>query len=199
MRIYPAACCADVNYLLSAFKIMEKIKITLRDFLKDADKIVFLAIGSELRGDDAAGIVIANELVKENLPDNFKVMLGYTAPENLTGEIKKFAPSHLIICDAADSGLNPGEISIISPDDIDGAAFSTHMMPMNIFINYISRDNPLKTLIIGIQPENLEFGTVMSESVKKMAFNLSKIIKLEVWKLGELGSLAMANGKESLY
>ncbi|MCL1971672.1 MAG: hydrogenase maturation peptidase HycI [Endomicrobia bacterium] len=155
---------------------MEKIKIILNEFLKDGKKAVFLAVGSELRGDDAAGIAAAGELVKENLPNGFKVMLGYTAPENLTGEIKKFAPSHLIICDAADSGLNPGEISVISTDDIQGAAFSTHMMPMNVFINYISKDNPLKTLIIGIQPENLEFGAEMSESVKTAAVNLSKII-----------------------
>ena len=157
-------------------KIMEKIKRLLGDFLKDADKTVFLAIGSELRGDDAAGIAAANELLKEDLADNFKVMLGYTAPENLTGEIKKFAPSHLIICDAAHSGLDPGEISIISPDEIQGASFSTHMMPMNVFINYISKDNPLKTLIIGIQPENLEFGAELSEPVKNTAINLAKII-----------------------
>ena len=160
---------------------MEKINTILQNFLKGADKTVFLAIGSELRGDDAAGILVANELLKEAVPENFKIMLGYTAPENLTGEIKKFAPSHLIICDAADSGLNPGEISIISPDDIQGAAFSTHMMPMNIFIDYIARENPLKTLIIGIQPENLEFGAELTPNVKKAALNLAKAIKIEAW------------------
>jgi hydrogenase 3 maturation protease len=155
---------------------MEKITKILKEFLKGGDKVVFLAIGSELRGDDAVGILTANELLKEKLPENFTVLLGYTAPENLTGEIKKAAPSHLIICDAADSGLKPGEADIISADDIQGAAFSTHMMPMNVFISYISRDNPLKTLIIGIQPENLEFGADMTESVKNTAINLSKAI-----------------------
>ncbi|MCL2143892.1 MAG: hydrogenase maturation peptidase HycI [Endomicrobia bacterium] len=155
---------------------MEKIEKIINEFLKDKERVVFLAIGSELRGDDAAGILAADELLKENLPENFKVMSGYTAPENLTGEIKKFAPTHLIICDAADSGLKPGQASIISTDDIQGAAFSTHMMPMNVFINYISHDNPLKTLIIGIQPENLEFGAEMTENVKKTAIDLSKII-----------------------
>lgn len=159
---------------------MEKINNIIRDFLKEASKTAFLAIGSELRGDDAAGILTANELNKEKLPENFKVFLGYTAPENLTGEIKKFAPSHLIICDAADSGLNAGEISIISSDDIQGAAFSTHMMPMNVFINYISHDNPCKTLILGIQPKTLEFGAEITETVKNAAVNLSKNILLSL-------------------
>ncbi|MDR1195930.1 MAG: hydrogenase 3 maturation endopeptidase HyCI [Endomicrobium sp.] len=152
---------------------MEKI---IKNFLKDAEKIIFLAIGSELRGDDAAGIIAANELLKKTLPENFKVLIGHTAPENLTGEIRRFAPSHLIICDAADSGLNAGEINVISPEDIQGAAFSTHMMPINIFINYISMDNPCKPLIIGIQPKTLEFGAEVSAPVKKAALDLAKII-----------------------
>lgn len=155
---------------------MDKIQNILKEFLKDAQSTVFLAIGSELRADDAAGILTANELLKNSLPDNFHVLIGYTAPENLTGEIKKYKPSHLIICDAAESGLEPGGLSIISADDVDGAAFSTHMMPMNVFINYISRDNPCKSLILGIQPKTLEFGDAMSQEVSKSAVNLSKII-----------------------
>ncbi|MDR2427044.1 MAG: hydrogenase 3 maturation endopeptidase HyCI [Endomicrobium sp.] len=155
---------------------MEKIKNIIKNFLKDAERTVFLAIGSELRSDDSAGIIAANELLKKRLPENFKVMLGHTAPENLTGEIRRFVPSHLIICDAADSGLKSGEISIISPEDIQGAAFSTHMMPMSVFINYISHDTPCKTLIIGIQPENLEFGENVSMPVKEAAINIAEII-----------------------
>lgn len=155
---------------------MDKIDTILKEFLKDAAKTAFLAIGSELRGDDAAGILTANELKRKDLPDDFEVFIGYTAPENLTGEIKKFAPSHLIICDAAESGLNAGEISIISADDIHGAAFSTHMMPMNVFIEYLSNDNPCKTLILGIQPATLEFGAEVTEAVKNSALDLSKVI-----------------------
>ena len=156
--------------------VMEKIKDILSAFLADAGKTVFLAIGSELRGDDAAALVTAAKLEEAALPGNFKVLLGYTAPENLTGEIKRFAPDRLIICDAADSASAPGEISIISADDIQGAAFSTHTMPMNIFIDYISRDNPCKALIVGIQPEAVEFGAGLTDKVKKAAENLSEII-----------------------
>jgi hydrogenase maturation protease HycI len=155
---------------------MENIKNILNEFIRGADKTVFLAIGSELRGDDAAGILAANRLLEINQTENFKVLLGYTAPENLTGEIKKIAPTHLIVCDAADSGLKPGEINVINVEDVQGAAFSTHMMPMNVFINYISHDNPCKTLIIGIQPENLEFGAELSPAVKEAALRLADTI-----------------------
>lgn len=155
---------------------MENIKEIIRKFLADAKKIVFLAIGSPLRADDAAGIIAAEKLLSQNLPDNFKVLIGYTAPENLTGEIKRIAPTHLIICDAANSNLKPGEISVISVDDIEGAAFSTHMLPMNVFIDYITHDNPCKTLILGIQPETLEFGADMTQIVREASIELASII-----------------------
>ncbi len=155
---------------------MEKITEVLEQFLKGAQRTVFLAIGSILRSDDAAGIIAAEALLEYDLPESFKVLLGHTAPENLTGEIKKFAPTHLIICDAAESGIKTGEISIIASDLVDGAAFSTHMMPMNVFINYISVDNPCKSLILGIQPANLEFGEDVTPEVKAAAEKLAQII-----------------------
>ena len=155
---------------------MDTIREKLERFLKDSERTIFLSIGSELRGDDAASVLTANELLKKNIPSNFKILLGYTAPENLTGEIKKINPTHMIICDAADSGLNPGEIGIISADDVDGAAFSTHMMPMNIFIKYISGDNPCKTLILGIQPKTVEFGAEITKEVRKTAVSLADAV-----------------------
>ncbi|MCL2335325.1 MAG: hydrogenase maturation protease, partial [Endomicrobia bacterium] len=150
---------------------MENADKLLRDFLEGAEKTVFLAIGSDLRADDAAAIVAAEELLKEKLPENFYVLKGYTAPENLTGEIKRIAPTHMIICDAADSGLKAGEVSVIRHENIKGAAFSTHSLPVNVFIDYITRDNPCKIMILGIQPANLEFGAKMTPAVKKSAIN----------------------------
>ena len=148
----------------------------LRDFLKDASRTLFLAIGSDLRADDAAAIITAEELLKKKLPENFYVIIGYTAPENFTGEIKRIAPTHIIICDAADSGLKAGEISVVPAAGIDGAAFSTHSLPVNVFMDYISRSNPCKALILGIQPANLEFGAEITPEVKKSAAALGQSI-----------------------
>ncbi|MDR1695976.1 MAG: hydrogenase 3 maturation endopeptidase HyCI [Endomicrobium sp.] len=155
---------------------MDKIRDKIKRFLKDSKNTVFLSIGSELRGDDGASVLTANELLKKDLPSNFKVLLGYTAPENLTGEIKRIKPTHMIICDAANGGLKPGEIGVISVSDVDGAAFSTHMMPMNVFIDYISRDNPCKTLILGIQPGSVEFGADITEEVRETAIALADAV-----------------------
>jgi|GEM_PF-1075633 len=43
----------------------------------------------------------------------FKFFNGGTAPENLTGEIRRFKPSHLIMIDAVELGKRPGTIALI--------------------------------------------------------------------------------------
>ena len=51
-------------------------------------KVVLLGVGSELRGDDAVGIVIARRMEALHLA-GVQAMEGGTAPENLTGEIRR--------------------------------------------------------------------------------------------------------------
>jgi hydrogenase 3 maturation protease len=150
----------------------------IKDFLRQSDRLLVLAIGSELRSDDAVGMYIADELLKYN-PDIAKlcVIKGATAPENFTGEIKKYKPSDMIVIDAADTGKEPGGIDIIDASDITGASFSTHMMPINVFLDYLFRDFECRVLIIGIQPQTLEFGIGISEIVKKTADKIVLSIK----------------------
>ena len=84
------------------------LKIALTNSLKGVNKLAILGVGSELRGDDIAGMVAAEIIQKAN-HKNITVFLGATAPENLTGEIKKFNPSHLLIIDAADTSSKPAK------------------------------------------------------------------------------------------
>ena len=99
-----------------------------------------------------------------------RVFVGETAPENLTGEIKKFRPTHLVILDAADAGgKRPGSITLIQHDLLRGSSISTHNMPVNILIQYLQQSVPCKVLILGIQPKSHEFGHPLSAPVKKAA------------------------------
>ncbi|MDD5021399.1 MAG: hydrogenase maturation peptidase HycI [Endomicrobiaceae bacterium] len=159
---------------------MEQLK-TIESFLSNAEKTLFLAIGSELRTDDAVGMYIADELLKYNLnKDKICIIKGATAPENFTGEIKKFRPAKMLIIDAADTGKKTGEIDIIDASSVQGASFSTHMMPINIFIDYLLQYFDCKILIVGIQPENLEFGLNITSKIKKSADKLVKLIAKKI-------------------
>jgi hydrogenase 3 maturation protease len=94
---------------------MQVIKRRLKAFLKGSTRVALLGVGSELCGDDAAGIMVARRLKSScRKKSGIAVFFGFSAPENLTGPIKKFAPERLIIVDAASFKSKPGAIKIIS-------------------------------------------------------------------------------------
>jgi hydrogenase 3 maturation protease len=103
---------------------------------------------------------------KDGQCPQLELFFGATAPENLTGEIKKFAPSHLIIIDAADTSREAGAIEVISPEQVGGISFSTHMMPIKILVDYLLDSIKCKVMIIGIQPKTLEYNAPPSPEVK---------------------------------
>jgi hydrogenase 3 maturation protease len=154
----------------------------LRQWLDPAEKVALLGIGSDLRGDDAAGVLVAQSLSKQHrgkkLKKPFKVFIGGTAPENLTGEIRKYGPTHLIIVDAADLGLKKGTVRFIDPKETGGFSSSTHKMPMKIFVDYLTHSLGCEVVIIGIQPGGLDFNTPPSQEVKKsVKYVSSEIVK----------------------
>ena len=142
--------------------------IRLKKSLNKADRAVLVGVGSELRGDDAAGILVADKVKskKEKVKNSkLKVLLGGTAPENLTGEIKRLKPSHLVIVDSADFKAEPGSVEVIGYDWIGGHSFSTHSAPLKMMIDYLLADISFVPIVIGIQPKSLEFGAAVSPEV----------------------------------
>lgn len=131
-----------------------------------------LGVGSEFRGDDISGILAAGRISGNKISSGkitVGVFIGSTAPENITGEIKRFKPSHLVIIDTVDAGQKPGTILVVDPRDIGGAAFSTHTMPAGILAMYLARSTRCKTIIIGIQARSVRFGGPVSKEARSSA------------------------------
>jgi hydrogenase 3 maturation protease len=156
------------------------LKKKLVNRLKGFKKIVLLGIGSQLRGDDYSGIIVALELdefIRKSKKKRAKVFFGETAPENFTGSIKKFKPTHIILVDSADMGKPAGAIDIIDPERISGVTFSTHQLPLNILIDYLKKSLDCQVLLIGIQPKGLKFNSKISAPAKKSSLMLAGLIK----------------------
>lgn len=156
---------------------MPQIKTILRNRFKDAKKIAVLGIGSRFWGDDNAGIDVAEELKKQVKAKNFRVFLGETAPENLTGQIKKFKPSHLVIIDAVFGRLEPGQFCLIDIKQTGGESFSTHRLPLKIVCDYLTGCIDCQITVIGLQPKQLEFGSGLSKEVKASVKKITEILK----------------------
>jgi len=159
---------------------MEQLKKLLKKRIEGTKRTVVFGVGSELRSDDAAGLLVAldisGRLKKSGGKRNVKVVFGSTAPENLTGEIRKFLPTHIIIVDSADIKKKAGTVALINPDEVGGISFSTHMLPIKMIVDYLLESIKCGITIIGIQPKNLEFNGCLSTEVKKSVAQVSSAV-----------------------
>lgn len=154
----------------------------LRNKLKGTRKTLVLGVGSDLRGDDAAGMLAAEHLEKisannKALKRRLKVLFGATAPENLTSEIRRFKPTHVVIVDAAQLNKRAGAIEVIEADRIEGVTFTTHQLPLSILARYLQEEVGCQIILIGIQPKTLAFAKPVSREVLTSASKLATIIK----------------------
>jgi len=163
---------------------MPDLSRLLEQYLKGAKRIALLAVGSELRADDAAGLLIAQKLLPfsktKKLCPKLKIFVGETAPENLTGEIRKFNPDHLVILDSADTGKKPGTVMSISPQEVGGISFSTHQLPLKLMIQYLQESLSCAVTIVGVQPGDLHFGAPMSKEVRASSLEVARNLKKAV-------------------
>ncbi|UCH72555.1 MAG: hydrogenase maturation peptidase HycI [Thermoplasmatales archaeon] len=130
-----------------------------------------MCIGNRDEGDDAVGPYIA-----DNLNKKFTVLDCGMSPENFTSAVKKYNPKNLIIIDAVEMNLKPGEIRIVPKEKIGVMTMSTHGIPLSLLINYLEK-HVEKIIFIGIQPEIMSGN--MTGNIKKSADKLIKIIKRE--------------------
>jgi hydrogenase 3 maturation protease len=140
----------------------------LKKELVNTKKLAILGAGAILKADDGAGVIITErlqEIFNEDNCRNLRIYTGNTAPENFTGEIKKFNPDHLIVIDAADLQEEAGSIMIIDPEVIDGVTFSTHMLPLKVMLQYIQKEIGCRVTIIGIQIADVTYGKQVTEKI----------------------------------
>ena len=160
---------------------MSNLKTLLKNKFIGARKVVVLGVGSTLRGDDAAGMLVAEEIEKYRKKANqgrrLKVLFGETAPENFTGDIRRFDPTHLVIVDCAEFKKKPGSVVLLNPQSIQGISFSTHSLPLKIMTDYLLIDLECEIIIIGIQPKDVHFGVPRSAQILKAVKDVSKAVK----------------------
>lgn len=155
------------------------MSVLLKACLQSARSLAIVGIGSDLRGDDIAGLLVVRELhaaLARSRPKTIRLFNGGTAPENLTGEIVRFQPSHILLVDAADLGLKPGTATLIESEFIDGISFSTHVLPLSILAEYLKHALACHVIILGIQPGPTDFNVTHSRSIDQTARRLARMI-----------------------
>jgi hypothetical protein len=73
---------------------------------------IILTVGNRMMGDDAAGPLLAALLQRSPAP-GWQVLDGGLAPENVVHRVRAIAPGRVLIVDAAEMELEPGEVRLV--------------------------------------------------------------------------------------
>jgi hydrogenase 3 maturation protease len=138
-------------------------------------RVAIVGIGNPLRNDDAAGILITRELQRReraaDAPHLLIVQAGH-APENVTAELRSFAPNLILLIDAADMRDKPGAIGWIPIQSIEGMSASTHSLPLSMLARYLTLELKCVVGLIGIQPKSNDFGETVSVEVSQAVLEI---------------------------
>lgn len=137
---------------------------------KQTKKITILGIGNTLYSDEGVGVHVL-PLLEEALKgyENVEVIEGATDGIRLLGPVEE--TDYLLILDAINAGKVGGTLITINNDEIPqyfGVKMSIHQLGFQevLFAARIREKLPEDMVMIGVQPESLEFGIEMSQTVK---------------------------------
>lgn len=120
------------------------------------------------KGDDRLGCALAQALAKK-LPvcPDIRIVSGGEAPENFTGTIRVFAPSHVILLDAVDHDLAPGTVFLADERSILLGDMTSHHLPLRLLMRFLGASLPCRVILVGVQPRTLLPGNKLSAPIKK--------------------------------
>lgn len=139
--------------------------------------MAIVGIGNEFNGDDAAGVWVARALQKrEYAADAGRILVieAGQAPENITGELRRFDPQVVLLVDAAQMGLPAGEIAFIPWETTTGMSASSHSLPLSMLARYLTLEFGCTVQLLGIQPAQNDPGAPLSQVVRNAVDELTK-------------------------
>jgi len=127
---------------------------------------VVFTVGNSMRGDDGAGPLLA-ELLEAQPAAGWVVVNGEASPENYTHRVRALTPDRVLIVDAADMELAPGDVRLLDEDCVaDYFLITTHAIPLNFLIASLKETVP-EIIFLGVQPRAVNFCDPISAEVRQ--------------------------------
>ncbi|MBD3370715.1 hydrogenase maturation protease [Candidatus Fermentibacteria bacterium] len=144
-------------------------EVPLRKFL--SPESVVLCMGNPLRRDDGLGPALYASL-DESLRK--RCIDAGTTPENQVGAIARLRPDGVLLVDAVHMDLPPGSWRVLDKRDIlRMGIFTTHDIPLPLFMDYLSAQVRSEIMVLAIQPGDVSFGEGLSEAVDRTVSELA--------------------------
>jgi len=152
------------------------IRKELEKWLSKAKRVVVAGIGNPIRMDDFVGVKIVQDL-RGKVSEKVYLIECETVPESFMQQIIDFGPTHILLIDAAILGLKPGDARLIKPEQLMMfPAFSTHILPLRIFCDYLTKTTEAKIALLLIEPEKADFGEGLTREIVIVERNIVNIL-----------------------
>jgi hydrogenase 3 maturation protease len=149
---------------------------------KRQPRVAVVGIGHELRGDDAAGVILARRLNSYGLEPSVLIVEAGAAPENCCGLICRHKPDLVLFVDAADMATEPGTVRWLPWQAAAGFNVSTHTLSLQLLSAYLTTRLDCQVALLGIQPADLSLDTPLSAAVDRavsvVAQGLSELLMI---------------------
>jgi hydrogenase 3 maturation protease len=171
-------------------------KEPLSNALHKSRRLALIGVGQELRGDDAAGVLIIRRLMdspgqtepppgtpatpKNSDRESPLLFEAGLLPESSAGPLRRYQPEWVVFMDSAEMGEPPGTIRWLDPSEAEGFAGSTHTFPISGLSKYLASELGCRVDILGIQPKNLEFDSSVSEEVARAVEDITDFISQRI-------------------
>ncbi len=143
-------------------KTEEDLRRSIED-LAGTGRIYVLGLGNTDRGDDGAGILVAQALQK--LFPSFS----FSEHDGVEGTVldisEKKEESTVLFIDAADFGMKAGSVRIVPKEEIRATEITTHRVAVALMASLLERAGK-KVSVIGIQPGRIEFRAPVTPPVR---------------------------------
>jgi hydrogenase maturation protease len=144
-------------------------------------RIVVIGVGNLLLRDEGIGIHVVKALQEMDLPPDIRLIDGGTSPDLIA---YTRAGDKMIIVDAARAGGEPGTVYRFLPGDLApgaGMLASAHEMGVveNLGLMSLSGHEPAETVIIGVEPAEIDWGTELSEALSRKVPDIVRVVLKE--------------------
>ena len=136
-------------------------------------KVLILTIGNMLKGDDAIGPLLYEQL-KGRI--SAEIIDAATVPENYIQTIIKKAPEALLVIDAIDFAAPAGTTRMFKPSQLNSLIISTHCLSPRVFVDMVTHTIDIQVYFLGIQPFQTQIGHPLSAPVDKAVQHLVSIL-----------------------
>jgi len=152
----------------------------LRELLASSNpaaKVALVGVGHPMRGDDYVGSHITKTLIDEIHARDVILFDVEDRIEFMVSKIAALNPKHVIIIDACEMNLTPGEISLIPLGETQYPFFTTHGIPLKLLATKLLPN--AETWLLAIQPERMEFVGLnerLSQAVLAAANSIARLV-----------------------